>query len=113
MDVIQSMGFNFVGEEYFLDSCKVDEHFVSGFHVKLKQFVSSRRHFNFSRSCPSHWDMSERMIKSPTCKPSTISMLLTELRPSFTGVRTAAFPPSITLKRLTRDSAWPLTGRPT
>jgi hypothetical protein len=43
-----------------------------------------------TRSLESHWDMSERMTRSPGWRPLMISMVLTELRPSWTWVRTAS-----------------------
>ena len=45
--------------------------------------------FSFIRSCASHWDMSERMTRSPGSRPFTISIVLTELRPSCTCARFA------------------------
>jgi hypothetical protein len=48
-----------------------------------------KNQFNLTRSLASHGDMSERMTLSPGWSPLTISMVLTELRPSFTCVRVA------------------------
>lgn len=41
------------------------------------------------RSVASHCELSERMTRSPGFRPSTISIVLTELTPSFTCVRVA------------------------
>ena len=45
--------------------------------------------FNLMRSLESHWAMSDRMTLSPGTRPLMTSMVLTELRPSFTCVRVA------------------------
>ena len=42
-----------------------------------------------------------------------ISIVLTELRPSFTGVRTASEVPATNLKIPTVLFSWPKAGRPT
>src|SRR5215475_9295771 len=67
------------------------------------------RYFNRIRSTLSHCDISERTTLSPTFKPSTISTVLTELRPSFTVVRIPSESSGVTLKRLIVLSDWPCT----
>ena len=50
---------------------------------------SAMGQLSLMRSLASHWDMSERITRSPGARPLTISIVLTELRPSWTWVRTA------------------------
>src|SRR5574338_1607663 len=53
----------------------------------------------------SHCDMSDTMTLSFGCSPLTISMVLTELRPSFTFTRLAVLPSGSSLKSPTVLSA--------
>src|ERR1043166_9948438 len=51
-----------------------------------------------TRSTSSHRDMSDRITTSPAARPSLISTLLTDIRPSRTETRWAYRPPSTSLK---------------
>src|SRR5216683_6110545 len=73
----------------------------------LARSAPNRHYFRRIRSTLSHCDMSDRITLSPTCKPESTSMVVTEMRPSFTLTREASEPSGVILNRLMVLSAWP------
>src|SRR5262245_54583471 len=95
VDAGERMRFDFVRVEDFLEALQADERSSGRFgHAACPQWSSMR-------GWRSHAEVSERMISSPGTRPRSTSTVLTEARPSFTGTRTAARPPSVSLNRLT------------
>src|SRR5580698_1032494 len=70
-------------------------------------------YFSRIRSKASQADISDKITLSPTFNPSKISIVLTELRPSFTFTRVASELSSVSLKSPIVLSDCPCTGLPT
>src|SRR5580658_10811731 len=70
-------------------------------------------YFSRMRSKASQADISDKITLSPTFSPSTISIVFTELRPSFTFTRVASELSSVSLKSPIVLSDCPCTGLPT
>src|SRR5689334_25035399 len=92
------MRLHLVGEEHLLDPLQADQRAlpILAVAIAVRRHVDGllrvRRHLMRTRATFAYCDMSETMILSPTSSPRTISMTLTELRPSTTGTRTAVLP---------------------
>src|SRR6185369_13955076 len=111
VDPGQRVGLDFVGQEDLGDSIEVDQRLIRihGFSLVASDSGTQRR--SPTRAEPSKACMSDRMISSPLSRPLITSIVLTEERPSWTGTRMAALPPSTILKTSTLVSCWPNVGR--
>src|SRR2546428_3371813 len=105
----QGVRLDFVGVENLGHSLEMDHraavcsHAVSWIDVQFKR----------RRSNASHAEVSDRITWSPACRPSRISTVFTDERPSFTCTRTAPCPSSARRNRPTTLCSCPNAGRPT
>src|SRR5258706_5389242 len=109
MDARQGVRLHLVGVENLGHSLELDHRAAVCAHA-----VSwVMRQFKRSRSKASHAEVSDKITWSPACRPSRISTVLTEERPSFTCTRTAFAPWSARRNRPTTLCSCPKAGRPT
>src|SRR5262245_11389950 len=84
VDVIERVRLDFVRVKDLLDALEPDQRVVPVGHR-----VRASPYRNRTRSTASHADMSGSTTWSPSRKPERISILFTELRPTFTCTRSA------------------------
>ena len=83
VDARERVRLHFIRVENLGDALEPEQHVVWCVHEHFPQRM--RR-----RSRPSQADMSDRITRSPSRRPPTTSMVLTELRPNLTCTRSAA-----------------------
>src|SRR6266513_347061 len=103
--VRQRVGLDLVGEEDLSDAVElhvrrtIPWHRISslscvrcrlpGVRVADTRHLTPDTYFSLTRSTLSYRDMADRITESPAASPCTISIALTEVRPTFTGMCTA------------------------
>src|SRR5258705_2031622 len=83
MDVGERVRLDFIGEEDLLDALELNEG---------RSTITRHRsllYFSLTRSTLSYRVISDKITESPAARPCKISIAFTEVRPTFTGMRTA------------------------
>src|SRR5471030_3101647 len=119
VDPGERVRLDFVGEEHLRHTIQLDQrlsvlsHALCLLRIGGPEGAALRSgYFSLMRSYASYADMSDRITWSLTLRLESTSMVLTELRPSFTWMRSAFTPSAPILKSPTTLWSWPNAGRP-